>query len=75
MNKQMIIQTGVDDESTIVNPILEININKNPDIPKYLAPYLSNIVPIIGDNTKFVAFPGNRTKPASAADKSRLPFK
>ena len=75
INAIIITQTGVDAEIVSVNVIAAININKNPTMPKYLAPKRSNKEPITGDNIRLTAFPGNSIKPAMTELYNNAPFK
>ena len=48
-------------------------IHIKPVIKSGFAPYLSNILPVIGDKKALITAPGNRSKPDSKAVKPR-PF-
>ena len=56
-----------------ITPHMEIMIHIKPVIKSGFAPYLSYILPVIGDKKALITAPGNKSKPDSKAVKPR-PF-
>ena len=60
-------QIGVSAEIMMINNTLATAVNKKPIGKIFLTPNLSDSMPMMGDNNAFIALPGSKANPATAA--------